>query len=634
MARETRRDGDSEPPERNEDPRRTRLDPPAGSRITHRDMRVGAYDAGSEQHGQARPGGREEPRPSGDHDPMFRWPDELANDWELIRRLKEGGESELYLVRGRHPDNQGERVVKIYERRVRRQDAVIQRVARLDPSHVVRMYNHFQLGPRWVEILEYIENGSLEDLIHREKLPLPQPLVRALVDQLHGALSHIHAADIVHRDIKPGNILIRTRDPLDLVLTDFGIASYLDGSTLHVTSRHRTELYASPEALDGKIRTASDWWSVGMLLVEVLTGRHPFAKDAGTGYFTSREIEERLVNQDVEELVTNVPEPFLQLCRGLLRRNVDSRWDRVKVRGWLDNDENLSVEAEAPPGRPAFQFSGTQQRHYALSDVARALSDHWSEGVAAYGRGELQDWLRRVCEGALLAEVQRIDGEWSAGEYDLHQALYRTIIAIDPTVVPNFRGFRLDETGLRRLAEEALERNARAMEVLREICEGGCLSIYASMRGSDWHGRTEELWHQQIRAYARLAPLVPLDLRYELEGSFPLAVAAGLRASLSSEVAWEQALRQRAMAQRLVSRHIPAWYAQLQDLIPKVAVAVLIGIGALRSQAAEVAAAEEQRRREAHDVLLGNARNVLRIAAVLAIVLLAAFGVAALLNFI
>ena len=630
MARETRRDDDFEPAGRDDDRRRTHLDPPDAGRITRRDDQAGADRAGPAQGGHARPG-------DDGYDPTFKWPDELANDWELVRRLKEGGESALYLVRGRHADNRGERVIKIYERRVRRRDAVIQRVARFDPRHVVRMYDHFQLGSRWVEILEYIEAGSLEDLVEKQKPPLPQPFVRDLVEQLHGALSHIHAAEIVHRDIKPGNILLRTRDPLDTVLTDFGIASYLDSSTYHLTSAHRTELYASPEALDGKIQTASDWWSVGILLVEMLTGHHPFARTSGAGHLTTREIEERLVNQDVEEFVANVPEPFLQLCRGLLRRDVDNRWDGAKVRRWLDwrdGEEPLSVRAEAPPGRPAFEFSGTQRRHYTLSDVARALSDHWSEGVAAYGRGDLQRWLLQVCEGALLAEVQRIDGEWAGGDYDLHQALYRTIIAIDPTIVPSFRGFRLDEPGLRRLAEEASERDAHAMEVLRGVGEGGCLSTYASMRGSEWHARTEELWHRQIQAYVRLARLVPEDLRYQLEGNLPLAIAAGLRASLSSEGAWEQALRQRAMAQRLASRHIPTWYAQLQAIIPNAAVAVLIGIGSLRPQAAEAAATEEQRRREARDVFFGAARSGLRIAAIVAVLLLAAAGVASLLNLV
>lgn len=624
MARSTRRDDGPQPPEGNGDPRRTRLDPRADPRQTHVDPRPGAQ-----------PGSRDAPPPGGDHvlDPMFQWPEELARDWEFIRPLHEGGESQLYLVRGRHADNQGERVVKIYERRIRPpDDALIQRVAGFDSAHVVRMYDHFQLGSRWVEILEYVEEGSLEDLVLKLEFPRPPALVAAIVDQLHHALVHIHADDIVHRDIKPGNILVRRRDPLDLVLTDFGIASHLDGFSLRVTNAHRTEIYASPEARDGKIQTASDWWSVGMLLVEMLTGRHPFANAAGNGFILSREIEERLINDDVEKLVANVPEPFLLLCRGLLRRDIRNRWGSGQVRRWLEGDESLSVNAEAAPGRPAFDFAGTQQRHYALSDVARALSEHWSEGVASYGRGELQTWLRQVCEGVILADVQRIDGEWSAGDYGLNQALYRTIIAIDPTIVPSYRGYRLDESGLSALARQALVRDERAMEVLREVFESGCLSTYASMRGSDWHGRAEQLWHQQVQAYVRIAPLVPEDMRRELEGNLPLAVAAGLRASLSSEAPWQQDLRQRAILQRLTGGHVPAWYAQLEANIPHMAMAALIGVGALRPQAAEAAAAEVQRRREARAVFLGTALNASKILAILAVVLLAVVGIGSLLR--
>jgi serine/threonine protein kinase len=59
----------------------------------------------------------------------------------------------------------------------------------------------------------------------------------------------------------------------------------------------------------------SDWWSVGMLLVELLTGRHPFARADSKVLITSGQIPKRLENQDVEELVAGVPEPYLLPCR-------------------------------------------------------------------------------------------------------------------------------------------------------------------------------------------------------------------------------------------------------------------------------------------------------------------------------
>ena len=88
------------------------------------------------------------------------------------------------------------------------------------------------------------------------------------------ALGHLHSANVLHRDIKPSNILVRSVDPLDLVLTDFGISSITDLS-LHLTSVNRTAAYCAPEALTGVVAKASDWWSVGVIMIELLSGSIP-----------------------------------------------------------------------------------------------------------------------------------------------------------------------------------------------------------------------------------------------------------------------------------------------------------------------------------------------------------------------
>lgn len=232
----------------------------------------------------------------------------------------------------------------------------------------------------------------------------------------------------------------------------------------------------------------------------------------------------------------------------------------------------------------------------------------------------------------ILAEVDRIDEESRRGDYSLAQGLYRTIIAIDPTIVPNYRGYRLDETGLNGLARQALDLNPTALEVMREIFESGCLSTYAVMRGSDWQSRVEQLWQRQVQSFVGLATFVPEAYRQDLEANLSLAVAAGLLDSLETGAAWSRDLRGRAEAQRLRGRHVPAWYAQLESHIPALPAAALIGVAAVRPRAAEEAAVEEQRRRESNAANFRRALTFSRVLLALAVAALAVVGIAALLN--
>jgi serine/threonine protein kinase len=113
----------------------------------------------------------------------------------------------------------------------------------------------------------------LRQYLQQEKPDAVQ--LRAILLELDSAVSSVHQAGLLHRDLKPENILIRTKEPLDLILTDFGIASALD-ATQKLTGTARTLHYAAPETLSGVISTKADYWALGMILLEALTGRHPF----------------------------------------------------------------------------------------------------------------------------------------------------------------------------------------------------------------------------------------------------------------------------------------------------------------------------------------------------------------------
>lgn len=126
----------------------------------------------------------------------------------------------------------------------------------------MRLFDHGRSDGRWYELLEYVEHGSLEELIHQEGPKLSERRIREILVEMATAIDHLHRHEVVHRDIKPSNVLVRTLQPLDLVLADFGIASVLGQESRRFTTGNRTIAYAAPETAAGEISQAADWWSL------------------------------------------------------------------------------------------------------------------------------------------------------------------------------------------------------------------------------------------------------------------------------------------------------------------------------------------------------------------------------------
>jgi eukaryotic-like serine/threonine-protein kinase len=125
-------------------------------------------------------------------------------------------------------------------------------------------------------VMERLPGDTLADRMRDG--PLPDLVVRALADDVLAALASAHAAGIVHRDIKPGNILMSEEGHAKIA--DFGIARESDSLLVDPTTTNAltgTPAYIAPERIDGKPATArSDIWALGVVLYEALAGRKPF----------------------------------------------------------------------------------------------------------------------------------------------------------------------------------------------------------------------------------------------------------------------------------------------------------------------------------------------------------------------
>lgn len=170
-------------------------------------------------------------------------------------------------------------------------------LARLDSPHVISIYDHGEQDGWPYLVTQHAAGGDLGRLL-REGGPLPPPLAFRVCAQVADALAAAHAVGVIHRDVKPANVLLRDRrtDRLHVFLCDFGVAHTETTGLTTAGAIAGTWNYLAPERASGERGTpASDLYSVGCLLFETLTGRPPY-----TG-------------ADVEVAMAHLQEPVPQL---------------------------------------------------------------------------------------------------------------------------------------------------------------------------------------------------------------------------------------------------------------------------------------------------------------------------------
>ncbi|HWR21960.1 MAG TPA: protein kinase [Feifaniaceae bacterium] len=177
---------------------------------------------------------------------------------------------------------------------VRRFEQEAQAVLNLSHEHIVRSYDVGTEGDLHYIVLEYVDGSTLKECIRAQGKFLPRSAIN-IGAQVLDALSHAHEQGIIHRDVKPQNIILNARGHVKLA--DFGIARNADSSTITYAGAMvmGSVHYISPEQAKGRQVTAeSDIYSMGITLYEMVTGSLPFEGDNSVS-IALRHIQEEIV---------------------------------------------------------------------------------------------------------------------------------------------------------------------------------------------------------------------------------------------------------------------------------------------------------------------------------------------------
>jgi serine/threonine protein kinase/tetratricopeptide (TPR) repeat protein len=283
----------------------------------------------------------------------------VAGRYQIEDMIGRGGMGDVY----RGTDTQtGEKVAikRLHEAIVEENPDIVDRFKRegealrkLDHPNIVKLLDAVEENGKHYLVMEYVGGGSLRDLIDEQaRLPLEAVLNIAL--DLTDALTRAHRLNIIHRDIKPDNVLLAEDGTPRL--TDFGVAHMGDRTRLTQTgSVIGTYAYLSPEACNGlELDERADIWAFGVMLFEMLAGRVPF-QESGTAAILTAILTKPA--PDITRLREGLPDLLVQLVYQMLEKD---RMRRVSSVRRVGAELEALIRGLDTPLRDVVQRSGYQ----------------------------------------------------------------------------------------------------------------------------------------------------------------------------------------------------------------------------------------------------------------------------------
>jgi serine/threonine protein kinase len=330
---------------------------------------------------------------------------ETIEGWEITSRLDVRSlEAEVY----RAKKDGKESIVKYYRGITSPKTDILRKIQGLNNNEdIVNLYKFGTYKGRLFEIMEYAAGGGLdsrnEDGSYKY-LPLSEEEIIGVCGEMISAYEKCHSMGIIHRDIKPGNIFYRecsdTPDEngrykgRDIIIGDFGISSVMEEGEQYRKTRTatRTSAYAAPEILYGEINEKYDYYSLGVTLWELATGKEPFLNENGKRLDSTFVMQLSVEGFAADNLLRSKPllsEKIQRLIRGLLVVNPEHRWGYNEVKDHLAGKE-VPVWTE----KKEFKFTVGDKDCTNLEELAEAILDKPEAAHKKIFDGQLKSVLK------------------------------------------------------------------------------------------------------------------------------------------------------------------------------------------------------------------------------------------------
>lgn len=310
----------------------------------------------------------------------------IVDGWRLVEQISSIPRARDRYIAERVEDQQ-RALLTLYHYGAEPDPSVYEVLNRISLEHIPEIYATGRWDDRAYEVSEILTGGVLSDL---GIVASDAESITRIVCELGQALHAFSEVGLRHRDLQPATLLVRSREPLDLVISDFGSARLSDFD-LDIVSPLEITRYMAPEAIAGGVAAASDWWSLGIILLEQITAGECF-KDINERAYLIHILANGVILPD------NLDPKIDLLLRGLLARDRHQRWQWPQVQAWLAGEAVTAPPAVTQAGEnlnaPGISLNNKVFRQPALFALAAAEHQHWNEARDHLLRGVLVTWAQ------------------------------------------------------------------------------------------------------------------------------------------------------------------------------------------------------------------------------------------------
>lgn len=342
------------------------------------------------------------------------------------------GEANLYTCTYRNRTY----IAKVYRRQSAIKDDIAVALTTVSSPYVAKLYATGTWNGMPFEILPYYQAGSLAG----KRFSFTQ-LKRDIIPALNSGLNALHKADIIHKDLKPSNIML-CDDGKTVAIIDFGISSIReDGNTVVVTKTGMTPEYSAPETFRNLFLEESDYYSLGVTIYELFCGHTPYAG-------MDKDTIEQFVSVQRIPFTEDFPAELRQLITGLTynditnrrdKNNPNRRWTYDEVRRWCKGEyvpvpgggaDAGAVDSDDVLPKP---FTFMYGKYTSLSALTEALALDWNNGKKRLYRSLLTDYFRGFNQ-ELASYCMDAEEAASRGGSRMDTEYFRLLYRLKPTM--------------------------------------------------------------------------------------------------------------------------------------------------------------------------------------------------------